>query len=89
MRRAWSAEGPQSRVGDAGPLCFLGADHAISAGATYLKDLVGQLATPRVVWLMAPAASVGAALDEIVPLLARDDVLVDGGCPAVRFPDRP
>jgi 6-phosphogluconate dehydrogenase len=55
------------------------ADKAIWAGATSLKDLVGQLATPRVVWLMVPAASVDATLDEIVPLLARDDVVVDGG----------
>lgn len=52
---------------------------AISAGATSIKDLVGQLATPRVVWLMVPAASVDATLDEIVPLLTRDDVVVDGG----------
>jgi 6-phosphogluconate dehydrogenase len=55
------------------------ADKAISAGATSLKDLVGQLAAPRVVWLMVPAASVDATLDEIVPLLARGDVVVDGG----------
>src|SRR5450830_81317 len=55
------------------------ADKAISAGATSLKDLVSQLATPRVVWLMVPAASVDATLDEIVPLLAGDDVVVDGG----------
>ena len=55
------------------------ADKAISAGATSLKDLVGQLVTPRIVWLMVPAASVDATLDEIVPLLARDDVVVDGG----------
>ena len=55
------------------------ADKAISAGAASLKDLVGQLAAPRVVWLMVPAASVDATLDEIVPLLARGDVVVDGG----------
>ena len=54
-------------------------DKAISAGATSLRDMVGQLATPRVVWLMVPAASVDATLDEIAPLLARDDVVVDGG----------
>ncbi len=55
------------------------ADKAVSAGATSLKDLVGQLTTPRVVWLMVPAASVDATLDELVPLLDREDVLVDGG----------
>jgi 6-phosphogluconate dehydrogenase len=40
---------------------------------------VGKLATPRVVWLMVPAASVEATLDELAPLLVRDDVVVDGG----------
>jgi 6-phosphogluconate dehydrogenase len=55
------------------------ADKAISAGATSLKDLVGQLATPRVVWLMVPAASVDGTLNELGPLLERGDVVVDGG----------
>ena len=55
------------------------ADKAISAGAKSLKDLIGQLAAPRVVWLVVPAASVDATLDEIAPLLARGDVVVDGG----------
>ena len=55
------------------------ADTAISAGAGSLADLVGQLARPRIVWLMVPAASVDATLDEIAPLLAPDDVVVDGG----------
>jgi 6-phosphogluconate dehydrogenase len=55
------------------------ADKAITAGATSLKDLVGQLSAPRVVWLMVPAASVDDTLDQIVPLLSADDVVVDGG----------
>ena len=55
------------------------ADGAISAGASSLDDLVGQLTTPRVVWLMVPAAAVDATLAELVPLLARGDVVVDGG----------
>jgi 6-phosphogluconate dehydrogenase len=55
------------------------AEKAISAGATSLKDMGSQLATPLVVWLMAPAASVDGTLDEVVPLPARRDVVVDGG----------
>ncbi len=55
------------------------ADKAISAGATSLADLVSHLETPRTVWLMVPAASVDATLEEIVPLLAPGDAVVDGG----------
>jgi 6-phosphogluconate dehydrogenase len=55
------------------------ADGAISVGATSLANLVGSLETPRIVWLMVPAASVDATLDQIVPLLSRGDMVVDGG----------
>ena len=48
-------------------------------GTTSLADLVKNLAKPRAIWLMLPAAVVDATLDEIVPLLARDDVVIDGG----------
>ncbi len=54
-------------------------DGAISGGATSLADLVAQLEPPRVLWLMVPAASVDANLDQLVPLLAAGDVVVDGG----------
>jgi 6-phosphogluconate dehydrogenase len=54
-------------------------DGAISSGATSLEDLVTQLARPRVLWLMVPAAAVDATLDALVPLLSPDDVVVDGG----------
>lgn len=52
---------------------------AISAGASSLADIVTQLAQPRALWLMVPAASVDATLAELVPLLAPDDVVIDGG----------
>ena len=54
-------------------------DGAISAGAKSLADLVDQLPAPRAVWLMVPAGAVDATLDELVPLLAAGDVVVDGG----------
>jgi 6-phosphogluconate dehydrogenase len=55
------------------------ADGAISGGATSLADLVGRLTAPRVLWVMVPAASVDATLEELVPLLAPGDIVVDGG----------
>ena len=44
-----------------------------------LLELVQRLQAPRAVCLMVPAASVGAVLDALVPLLAADDVIIDGG----------
>jgi 6-phosphogluconate dehydrogenase len=55
------------------------AEGAISAGAASLEDLVAGLATPRTLWLMVPAASVDATLDQLVPLLSAGDTVVDGG----------
>jgi 6-phosphogluconate dehydrogenase len=48
--------------------------------AASLADLVDRLASPRVVWLMIPAGSaVDTTLGELTPLLARGDIVVDGG----------
>ena len=52
---------------------------AITQGATSLEDLVGKLSTPRVIWLMVPAASVDATLANIVPHLVPGDIVIDGG----------
>jgi 6-phosphogluconate dehydrogenase len=40
---------------------------------------VQSLATPRVLWLMVPAAFVDGAIDSLIPLLAPGDIIVDGG----------
>jgi 6-phosphogluconate dehydrogenase len=55
------------------------ADGAISSGATSLADMVAGLESPRILWLMVPAASVDATLNELVPLLSAGDIVIDGG----------
>ncbi|MEP6508245.1 MAG: phosphogluconate dehydrogenase (NAD(+)-dependent, decarboxylating) [Gemmatimonadales bacterium] len=50
-----------------------------ASGASTLDDFVGQLSTPRTVWLMLPAAVVDDTLDKLLPKLATGDVVVDGG----------
>jgi len=48
-------------------------------GATSVDDFLGELATPRAVWLMAPAAAVDRLLEDLTPRLARGDIIIDGG----------
>ena len=55
------------------------SDGGLSGGAISLSDLVAKLDQPRVLWLMVPAASVDATLEQLKPLLAAGDVVVDGG----------
>ena len=50
-----------------------------AAAAASLHDLVGRLDTPRVVWMMVPAAVVDDAIHELAPLLDSGDILIDGG----------
>jgi 6-phosphogluconate dehydrogenase len=44
-----------------------------------LEDLVAALPAPRAIWLMIPAAAVDSAIDSLLPLLTKDDVIIDGG----------
>jgi 6-phosphogluconate dehydrogenase len=58
-------------------------DELVAEGATpayTLDEVVEQLGTPRVVWLMVPAGQpVDDQIDALLPLLSRGDVIVDGG----------
>jgi 6-phosphogluconate dehydrogenase len=53
------------------------ADGAI--GCASPSELVQKLARPRTICLMVPAAVVDASIDELEPLLERDDTVIDGG----------
>ena len=44
-----------------------------------IDDFVAKLQKPRAIWLMVPAAVVDATIAELVPKLAKDDILIDGG----------
>jgi 6-phosphogluconate dehydrogenase len=66
-------------VYDASPhaAAALAAEGAVAAPS--LAALAAALAPPRALWLMVPAGAVDGVLAELAPLLAPDDVVVDGG----------
>ena len=52
-------------------------DGAIGSGS--LEEFTSKLNTPRIIWMMVPAAVVDATLDELTPHLHSGDIVVDGG----------
>jgi 6-phosphogluconate dehydrogenase len=44
-----------------------------------LDDFVTKLSGPRAIWIMVPAAVVESTLDTLTPLLAKGDIIIDGG----------
>jgi len=66
-------------VYDRDPAAVAGLTSLGATGASSSGELVDRLRSPRAIWLMIPAAVVEAAIAELAPRLAADDVLVDGG----------
>ena len=48
-------------------------------GANSLDEFVAQLTQPRAIWIMVPAAVVQSTIDQLKPLLADGDIVIDGG----------
>ena len=50
-----------------------------ATGSNSIDEFMKKLDTPRVVWLMVPAAVVDTTLHELSPHLQSGDIVVDGG----------
>jgi 6-phosphogluconate dehydrogenase len=50
-----------------------------AVGTTSLADFAKKLKLPRTVWMMVPAAVVDPTLENLIPFLELDDVVIDGG----------
>ena len=50
-----------------------------AVGTKSLEDFAHKLKVPRAIWMMVPAAAVDPTLKTLIPLLERDDVVIDGG----------
>lgn len=55
-------------------LASCGAERSVSLG-----ELVGKLASPRVLWLLVPHGLVDTVLEELEPLLSSGDIVVEAG----------
>jgi len=79
MVRRLIGGGHQCVVFDMSPKAVAELAKEKAVGASSLADFVGKLSTPRAIWLMVPAAVVDKSIADLLPLLQKGDILIDGG----------
>ena len=79
MARRLLQAGHQCVVFDMFPKAVMELTQEKAIGSSSLEDFVKKLTKPRAVWLMVPAAVVDKTITDLLPLLERDDMLIDGG----------
>jgi 6-phosphogluconate dehydrogenase len=79
MVRRLQRAGHACVVTDRDPAAIAALADSGATGCDSVAALVGQLATPRAIWLMVPAGAVDEALAGLTPLLAPGDIVIDGG----------
>jgi 6-phosphogluconate dehydrogenase len=79
MARRLLKNGHQCVVFDRSPQAIQALVQEKADGASSLAQLVQQLAKPRSVWLMVPAAVVDQTIADLAPNLEAGDTLIDGG----------
>ena len=79
MTRRLLRAGHECVIFDMFPKAVMELTQEKAIGSSSLEDFVKKLTKPRAVWLMVPAAVVDKTITDLLPLLERDDILVDGG----------
>jgi 6-phosphogluconate dehydrogenase len=79
MTRRLLRAGHECVIFDMFPKAVMELTREKAIGTSSLEDFVKKLTKPRAVWLMVPAAVVDKTITDLLPLLERDDILIDGG----------
>jgi 6-phosphogluconate dehydrogenase len=79
MARRLIKQGHECVVFDTSPKTVSDLTRENAVGSASLAELANNLAKPRAVWLMVPAAVVDATISALLPHLEAGDIVIDGG----------
>ncbi|HET6383245.1 MAG TPA: decarboxylating 6-phosphogluconate dehydrogenase [Armatimonadota bacterium] len=79
MTRRLLAAGHRCVVYDIHPQAVEALVQHGAVGTSSLEELARTLSKPRSVWMMVPAGVVDSTLNDLIPNLESDDVVIDGG----------